>query len=117
MSTASVYKGTSALLLHALVAAQANGVLEHVVADLRLGSPELVSKVERRLALAASKSERYVGEMRELAHTQADAGLTPSLFEAIAEVYASVSRTTLAERDPENVPVERSLRNVLEDLR
>ncbi len=39
MSTASVYKGTSALLAHALLAAHANGVLEHVLDDLRAGSP------------------------------------------------------------------------------
>ena len=81
MSTASVYKGTSALLAHALLAADANGVLEHVLNDLRAGSPELVSNVERRLASAASKSPRYVAEMREIAATQAAAGLTPSLFE------------------------------------
>src|SRR3990172_3004943 len=35
MSTASVYKGSSALLLQALLAAQANGVLDHVLDDLR----------------------------------------------------------------------------------
>ena len=117
MSTASVYKGTSALLLQALVAANANGVLEHVLADLRRGAPELMSKVEKRLALAASKSDRYVGEMREIAATQADAGLTPALFEAMADVYASVSKTALSRRSPEEARDERSLGDVLDDLR
>ena len=117
MSTASVYKGTSALLLQALVAAHANGVLEHVLADLRRGTPELTSKVQKRLALAASKSDRYVGEMREIAATQADAGLTPALFEAMAEVYAAVSKTALSRRSPEEARDERSLGDVLDDLR
>jgi hypothetical protein len=39
--------------------------------------------------------------MREIAATQADAGLTPDLFTAIAEVYADVAGTELANGDPE----------------
>ncbi len=92
MSTASVYKGSSALLAQALLAAHENGVLEHVLADLRAGAPELVANVERRLGNAAAKSERYVGEMREIAATQAAAGLTPSFFEAMAEIYETFAR-------------------------
>jgi 3-hydroxyisobutyrate dehydrogenase-like beta-hydroxyacid dehydrogenase len=102
MSTASVYKGTTALVIQALRAAHANGVLEHVLADLDAGAPRLVAHVERRLSLAASKAHRYVGEMREIAVTQAAAGLTPALFEAMAEVYADVANTPLAARSPED---------------
>jgi 3-hydroxyisobutyrate dehydrogenase-like beta-hydroxyacid dehydrogenase len=103
MSTASVYKGTSALLAQALLAAHANGVLEHVLADLRAGAPHLVSNVERRIAVAASKSGRYVGEMREIAATQDAAGLTPAMFDGIAEVYARLAGTPLARANPEDV--------------
>ena len=117
MSTASVYKGSSALLLQALLAAQANGVLEHVLDDLRTAAPELVTHVERRLANAAAKSGRYVAEMREIAETQAAAGLTPALFEAMAEVYAAVAETQLAQRNPEDVGSELSTSEVLEALR
>ena len=100
MSTASVYKGTSALLAHALLAASAYGVLDHVLADLRSGSPELVANVARRLASAGTKSDRYVAEMREIALAQSAAGLTPALFEAMAEVYEGVVRD--ATRAPES---------------
>jgi 3-hydroxyisobutyrate dehydrogenase-like beta-hydroxyacid dehydrogenase len=114
MSTASVYKGTSALLTQALLAGHANGVLEHVLEDLRAGAPELVANIERRLASAASKSARYVGEMREIAATQEAAGLTPALFEAIAAVYTSLADTELArattpEELPEGMPIGRLL--------
>jgi 3-hydroxyisobutyrate dehydrogenase-like beta-hydroxyacid dehydrogenase len=117
MSTASVYKGTSALLLQALVTAHANGVLEHVLADLRTAAPELVASVERRLAMAAAKAERYVGEMREIAAAQAAAGLTPALFEALAEVYARVAATPAAGASPEDAVAERPLAELLEELR
>jgi 3-hydroxyisobutyrate dehydrogenase-like beta-hydroxyacid dehydrogenase len=117
MSTASVYKGSTVLLAHALLAAHANGVLEHVLADLRTGAPELVGNVERRLAVAATKSERYVGEMREISATQAAAGLTPALFDAIAEIYERLAETPLAGESPEGVPGEPALLDVLDGLR
>lgn len=116
MSTASIYKGTSALLAQALLAAQANDVLAHVLDDLRAGSPELVANVERRLALAASKSGRYVAEMREIARAQEAAGLTPALFEAMANVYTALATGTLADLDPEDVQ-PRELEFVLDGLR
>ena len=117
MSTASVYKGTSALLAHALLAAHANGVLDHVLADLRSGSPELVANVARRLANAGAKSDRYVAEMREIALAQAASGLTPALFEAMAEAYAALSETPLARLSPEEVPADVELTDVLRRLR
>lgn len=117
MSTASVYKGSAALLLQALLAAHANGVLEHVLADLSTAAPELVANVERRLASAAAKSGRYVAEMREIAATQAAAGLTPALFEAMAKIYATVAETRLAETRPEDIPSNLSLLEVLDGLR
>jgi 3-hydroxyisobutyrate dehydrogenase-like beta-hydroxyacid dehydrogenase len=116
MSTASVYKGSSALLANALMAAYANGVLEHVLADLRAAAPELVGNVERRLAVATTKAHRYVGEMREISATQEAAGLTPALFEGIAEVYEWLARSPLADASPEDV--ERpALTDVLDGMR
>jgi 3-hydroxyisobutyrate dehydrogenase-like beta-hydroxyacid dehydrogenase len=116
MSTASVYKGSTAILAQALLSARRNGVLEHVLEDLRLGAPELVARVERRLAGSATKAHRYVGEMHEIASTQDDAGLEPSLFEAIALVYARLAEAPLARGNPEELPDELSLDDVLADL-
>jgi 3-hydroxyisobutyrate dehydrogenase-like beta-hydroxyacid dehydrogenase len=116
MSTASVYKGTTALLAQALRAAHANGVLEHVLADLRAGAPNLVSNVERRLAVAASKSGRYAGEMHEIAATQQATGLTPALFDAIAEIYETIALTPLASASPEDVPESPELSTLLDAL-
>ena len=117
MSTASVYKGTSALLAQALLAAQRNGVLEHVLDDLRAGSPELLANVARRLASAATKSERYVAEMREIALAQSAAGLSPALFEAMAEVFDALSTSEIARSAPEDVPQDVPLEHVLDALR
>jgi hypothetical protein len=54
----SRHKGSTAILVQALLPARRNGVLEHVLEDLRLGAPELVARVERRLASSATKAHR-----------------------------------------------------------
>jgi 3-hydroxyisobutyrate dehydrogenase-like beta-hydroxyacid dehydrogenase len=115
MSTASVYKGTVALLAHALVAAHRYGVLEHVLDDLRGSYPQLVTSPGPVLARAAAKSPRYIGEMHEIAVAQRDAGLPPQLFEAMAAVYEALARSELAGRPPEELAAAR-LEDVLEAL-
>jgi 3-hydroxyisobutyrate dehydrogenase-like beta-hydroxyacid dehydrogenase len=110
MSTASVYKGSTALLMQALRAAQHYGVLEPVLADL----DDLAENAGRRIARAGSKSGRFVGEMHEIAAAQEAAGLTAGLFEAVAEVYADVAETSLGETAPEDAGAV--LEEVLRDL-
>jgi 3-hydroxyisobutyrate dehydrogenase-like beta-hydroxyacid dehydrogenase len=116
MCTASVYKGHVALLTHALSTAHANGVLAEVLDDLRDSYPRQIDRAARLLAVSATKADRYVGEMREIAATQAAAGLTPSLFEAFAEAYEAVASTPAAAAAPEDVG-EPLLEEVLTRLR
>jgi hypothetical protein len=54
--------------------------------------------------------------MREIAATQAAAGLTPALFEAMAEVYAALARRPLAQEAPEDVDSGVELERVLREL-
>jgi Domain of unknown function (DUF1932) len=84
--------------------------------DLRAGSPELTANVARKLASAASKSGRYVAEMREIPATHAAAGLTPALFDAMAEVFAALSASKLARSAPEEIPPDATLDDVLAGL-
>jgi hypothetical protein len=91
--------------------ARANGVLEHVLDDLG----ELADGAALTIARGATKSERYVAEMHEIAATQAAAGLTPALFEALAAVYAALAETPAARKSPEDVGME-ELENVLAEL-
>lgn len=112
MCTASVYKGLGALMVNALATAHTHGVVDLVVADLeRMFNP--VDKV----ALSAAKSGRFVGEMLEIAATQRDAGLSPALFEAVAEVWRAVSTTELAHAAPEDVGRNGDAEDVVRRLR
>jgi 3-hydroxyisobutyrate dehydrogenase-like beta-hydroxyacid dehydrogenase len=98
MCTAGVYKGLNALVTQAMRTAARHGVLDEVLADLARNGLDGSSGVAR----SATKAHRYVDEMREIAATQASAGLTPTFFAAIAEVYAEIAQTGLAEGAPED---------------
>ncbi|MEU4243762.1 NAD(P)-binding domain-containing protein [Actinoplanes sp. NPDC026619] len=111
MSTASVYKGLMGLMAQALRSAAAHDVLAPVMADLGegFGTPY-------EIALASTKAHRYVAEMREIAASQAAAGLTPALFEAFAEVWADIADRPLAEGRPETLAREITAREVTDGL-
>jgi 3-hydroxyisobutyrate dehydrogenase-like beta-hydroxyacid dehydrogenase len=111
MSTASVYKGSVALLAQALRAAEHYGVLDHVLDDLG----ELASGAGRRVARAGAKADRYVGEMHEISAAQRAAGLEPALFEAMARVFAEIAATRLGRVPPEEAGAD--LADVLAQLR
>jgi 3-hydroxyisobutyrate dehydrogenase-like beta-hydroxyacid dehydrogenase len=116
MCTAAMYKGSTALLAQALLTAHAHGVLPQVLDDLHGPFPGQIDGAARALAISATKAERFVGEMSEIAATQASAGLTPALFEGFAEVYAALSSTPLGQDAPESIGRELVLEDVLERL-
>ena len=64
------------------------------------------------LGRASAKAWRYVAEMEEIASTQGSAGLTPDLFEALADVYAGLAAVAVADT-PEEVPDAMPLAEVL----
>jgi 3-hydroxyisobutyrate dehydrogenase-like beta-hydroxyacid dehydrogenase len=117
MCTASVYKGFTGLLLQAMLTAGAYDCVDVVVADLADVYRGIGDWAARRLAMAASKSGRWVGEMREIAATQAAAGARPELFDAMARVWEMVAGTPLAEHTPEAAARDRPLAAVLAELR
>ena len=112
MCTASVYKGLTGLFAQALGTAAHHGVLDHVVNDLHEGGLDPVPAV----ALAATKAARYVPEMREIAATQAGAGLTGALFEAYAQLWQHVSGGPLAAQDPESIARDLSPQSVVDGI-
>jgi 3-hydroxyisobutyrate dehydrogenase-like beta-hydroxyacid dehydrogenase len=113
MSTASFYKGQTAVFAQALRSAQANGVLELVLDDLRRHFPDLVAGSPRLLQSIAAKSGRYVAEMKEIAASQEQVGLTPDLFSALATVYLELSHTEAGGRSPEEADPAANLEDVL----
>lgn len=116
MCTASVYKGSTALWAQALQTAEQLGVTDVVLADLAEAFPGTAEHAARLIALATSKSARFVGEMEQIAATQGAAGASPELFEAMAAVYRRLSTTPLAALTPEQAAALTDLDDVLARL-
>ncbi len=116
MCTASVYKGTTAVWAQALQTAHTLGVLDVVLADLAEEHPDAVEAAGRRIAVATSKADRFVGEMEQIAATQAAAGASGELFAAMAAVYRRLAATDLAALPPEQAADLTDLTDVLRRL-
>ena len=116
MCTASVYKGTTAVWAQALQTAYGLGVLDVVLADLAEEHPDQVAAAGRRIAVATSKANRFVGEMEQIAATQGAAGASPELFAGMAAVYARLAATDLAALPPEQAADLADLTDVLRRL-
>jgi hypothetical protein len=99
-----------------MLTAQAHDCVDVVLADLADVHRGIEDWTGRRLALAASKSARWVGEMREIAATQAAAGARPELFDAMARVWEMVAETPLAKHTPEEAAADRPLAAILAEL-
>jgi 3-hydroxyisobutyrate dehydrogenase-like beta-hydroxyacid dehydrogenase len=117
MCTASVYKGTTALWAQALQTAHAHGVLDVVLSDLAEEFPGSADTAGRQIAVAVSKSARFVAEMEQISATQGAAGASPELFAGMAAVYARLSTTPLADLTPEQARDLTDLEDVLARLR
>ncbi|MBO0823477.1 MAG: NAD(P)-dependent oxidoreductase [Actinobacteria bacterium] len=110
MAYAAWTKGSSALLLAARALAQAEGVEDALLAEWALSQPQLSSQVERSARAAVTKGWRWVGEMEEIAHTMAEAGLPDGFHQGAAEIFRRSPR--LGDR-PDN---EKALSAVLDAL-
>ena len=87
MAYAGWTKGSAALLLASLAAAEANGVGGALLAEWRASIPEAESRLGSASRSALKKGWRWIAEMEEIARTFAAADLPPGFHEAAAEIY------------------------------
>jgi 3-hydroxyisobutyrate dehydrogenase-like beta-hydroxyacid dehydrogenase len=84
-------KGSGALLLTMRALAQAEGVEHALLEEWRLSLPQLEERHAAALRSADRKGWRWVGEMREIAHSMAAHDLPTGFHEAAAEVFRRAS--------------------------
>lgn len=109
MVYASLNKGVDALLVAVLLAAEELDVRAELMTEIAGSQARLLERMHARVPFLAATAERFAPEMREIARTYADAGLTPQLHEGAAWVYEQLARSTLARETRATQPVERSL--------
>jgi 3-hydroxyisobutyrate dehydrogenase-like beta-hydroxyacid dehydrogenase len=102
MCFGALNKGTQALWLEVLIAAQRLGVAELLERELRQSRAELHEWALRQFPALPPKAYRWAPEMVEISKTLAAAGITPKVFQGAAEIYRFVASTALGQETPEN---------------
>lgn len=87
MCYAAYSKGTTALLAAILATAESLGVREDLSEQWNIDNPGFSNQASQRVRRVTAKAWRFEGEMREIAATIQQAGLTGQFHEAAAEVY------------------------------
>lgn len=102
MCYGALNKGTQALWLDVLVAAQRLGVDGILDQELRRSQADRYQRELGQFPSLPPKAHRWVPEMLEISRTLATAGITPKMFDGAAEVFRFVAGTELGKETPES---------------
>jgi 3-hydroxyisobutyrate dehydrogenase-like beta-hydroxyacid dehydrogenase len=101
MCYASITKGAVALGVELLIAARKLGVEQALETEFRESQNDLYEWVLSRSVPMPPKAYRWVPEMREIAKTFEDVGLTPRMLQGAADMYEFIAATPLGRESPE----------------
>jgi len=113
MCYAAMTKGSSALYSELLMAAEMMGLSDFVKAEFQSSQPAILQRMERGLPGVPAKARRWVSEMEEIKDTFDHLGLTPHLFQGVADMYRMIGSTSMGDETPESRDTERSLEETI----
>ena len=116
MCYAAMTKGSWALYSELLMAAELMGLTEPLLAEFQSGQQAVLQRMERTLPTVPARSRRWVSEMEEIRNTFAHLGMTPHLFEGVAEMYRFIGSTPLGEEFPESRDRDRTFTETIRQL-
>ena len=102
MCYGALNKGTQALWLEVLIAAQRLGVAGLLEQQLQHSQAERYGWALSQFPILPPKAYRWVPEMLEISKTLGAAGMTPKMFQGAADIYRFVADTSLGKETPEN---------------
>jgi len=113
MCYAAMTKGSSALYSELLMAAEMMGLLDFVKAEFQSSQPAVLQRMERGLPGVPAKARRWVSEMEEIKNTFEHLGLTPHLFQGVADMYRMIGSTSMGDETPQTQDGDRSLEETI----
>ena len=116
MCYAAMTKGSWALYSQLLMAAEMMGLTEPLLAEFGSGQQAVLQRMERTIPTVPPRSRRWVSEMEEIRDTFAELGMTPLLFEGVAEMYRVIGDTPLGEEFPESRDRDRTFIETIRQL-
>jgi 3-hydroxyisobutyrate dehydrogenase-like beta-hydroxyacid dehydrogenase len=116
MCYGALNKGTQALWLEVLVAAERLGVAGLLDEQLQASQGDGYKRALGQFPILPPKAYRWVPEMLEIAKTLDGAGVTPQMFQGAADVYRFVAATSLGKETPENRDKAREGKDIVRQL-
>jgi 3-hydroxyisobutyrate dehydrogenase-like beta-hydroxyacid dehydrogenase len=116
MCYGALNKGTQALWLEVLIAAQRLGVDRLLEDQLRRSRADLLDWALSQFPILPPKAYRWVPEMLEISRTLENAGITPKVFQGAADIYQFVAGTALGGETPESRDASRTGKDVVAAL-
>ncbi len=116
MCYAAMTKGSWALYTQLLMAAELMGLTEPLLAEFGSGQQAVLQRMERTIPTVPPRSRRWVSEMEEIRDTFSELGMTPYLFEGVAEMYRFIGSTPLGEEFPESRDRDRTFTETIQQL-
>ena len=102
MCYGAINKGTQALWLEVLIAAQRMGIGGILEQQLRQSQASSYDWALGQFPILPPKAYRWVPEMLEISKTLAAADVSPKMFQGAADIYLFVAGTALGKETPEN---------------
>jgi len=102
MCYGALNKGTQALWLEVLIAAERLGVGGLLDQQLQQSQADLYDWALGQFPSLPPKAFRWAPEMLEISRTLATAGMSPQVFQGAADIYRFVAGTALGKETPEN---------------
>ncbi len=116
MCYAAMTKGSWALYSELLLAAEMMGLTEPLLAEFQDGQSAVLQRMERTIPSVPPRSRRWVSEMEEIRDTFSHLGMTPHLFEGVADMYRFIGSTPLGDEFPESRDRERTFTETIRRL-
>lgn len=109
MAYAGLTKGTWTLHTAVLLAAERMGLTEDLLAEFEFSQPAALAMMEARVPKLPADSERWIGEMEEIAATFRQAGVTGGFHDGAAEIFRVLARTPFAAETRETLDESRTM--------
>ena len=108
MCYAGLTKGTSALHVAVLSAAEAQGLSAELGQELQSSQSHAFNQMTSGLSRLPARASRWIGEMEEIAATYEQLGLPPYFHKGAAAIYRLLSETSFAAERAESVDQDRT---------
>ena len=113
MCYAAMTKGTNALRVAMLTAAQNLGLYDELITELAESQGGVLAAMESGIPALPANAGRWIGEMEEIAATFEAVGVTPGFHQGAAEVFRMLDSTLFAAETPETIDHTRTLKETI----